>query len=413
MRRLSDIRRDTRGTIAIVAAMTLPCLLMAAGLALDVAIYVGKRASLQSLADASAVAGARELPLANATADHIRIVAVRYAQANVKEKKNIENMLFAVDVQRKEGTVTIDVAENWTPAFAHLFSAGVTPITVSATARVVSSGNICALSLNSKDSKSIQLDVAAHIQAPECAVYANSSNAEAIRLDGGSSITASLICAVGGASGASSAYRPGALTDCPAFSDPLASRPLPVFGGCDYQDYTIKDAVKTLSPGVYCAGLKIGGNAKVTLNPGIYVIKEGKLEVSGSATLTGTNVGFVLTGKTTLFEFTKDSQIHLEGPEDGPMAGILFFEDPTTASEKKSRINSDYASVLLGTFYMPKGTLLIDAEKPVAGGSAYTAIIADRIELTGNPILVLNSDYGSTKVPVPAGLLGGRVVIIK
>ena len=406
------ILRDTHGTIAIVTAMTLPCLLMAAGLALDVAIYVGKKATLQSLADASAVAGARELPLANATADHIRTVAIRHAKANIREKQTIDTIDFVVDVQRKEGTVKVDVEEKWTPAFAHLFSAGVTPIKASATARAVSSGKICALSINAKDAKSIHLDTNAQIMAPDCGVYANSTSSEAIRLDAASSITAGLICAVGGTYGSSGAYKPGALTDCPLFPDPLAGRPIPAFAGCNYNDHVVKGTT-TLSPGVYCKGLKIEGTASVTLNPGTYVIKDGKFEVSGSASVTGKNVGFVLSGTASLFEFNKDTKINLEGPEDGPMASILFFEDPAGASDKKSRITSDNASVLLGTFYMPKGTLLIDAKKPVAGGSAYTAIIANRIELKENPVLVLNSDYEATNVPVPAGLIGGRVVITK
>lgn len=412
MRKLSTMIGDPRGSVAVITALTLPCMLVGAGLALDIAVMIAKKASLQAAADASAVAGARELPLANATSDHIRTVAVRYAETNLGSGNSDIKVEFDVTVEKKEGTVTVEAIESWTPAFAHLFSAGVTPISARATARIISSGKICALSLNPSKGKSIHLDTAARIQASECAVYANSSDSEAIRVDAASSIAASLICAVGGISGSSSAFQPARTTDCPEFSDPLADRPLPAFGGCRYNDHVVKSTA-TLSPGVYCKGLKIEGNAKVTLNPGIYVIKDGKFEVSGDAEVTGINVGFVLTGRDTLFEFTSDTKVHLEGPENGPMAGLLFFEDAAMASGKKSRINSDHADVLLGTFYMPKGTLLIDSKAPVAGASAYTAIIADTIELKKNPTLILNSDYESTKVPVPAGLLGGRVVLAK
>jgi hypothetical protein len=39
----------------------------------------------------------------------------------------------------------------------------------------------------------------------------------------------------------------------------------------------------------------------------------------------------------------------------------------------------------------------------VAAQSAYTVVVADRIDINGAR-LVINSDYGATDVPVPAGI---------
>ncbi|MGL5137706.1 MAG: hypothetical protein ACRC7G_08050, partial [Beijerinckiaceae bacterium] len=159
-----------------------------------------------------------------------------------------------------------------------------------------------------------------------------------------------------------------------------------------------------LKPGVYCKGLKITKDAKVTLDPGVYIIKDGKLVVDHSASMVGVNVGFFLTGGNAQFEFKKDTTISLTAPKDGALAGLLFFEDRTTAKGSKHAIESNNAHTLLGTVYLPQGYLHIDANAPISNKAAYTIIVAARIEMISGPELVLNANYGATDVPVPAGV---------
>ena len=102
----------------------------------------------------------------------------------------------------------------------------------------------------------------------------------------------------------------------------------------------------------------------------------------------------------------------LEGAKLGPMAGLLFFEDISTAGGKKHRINSNNAKRLVGTIYLPLGTLLIDAKSPVASESAYTAIVAKSIEILEAPTLILNTNYGATEVPVPDGIARSSQVVL-
>jgi hypothetical protein len=104
----------------------------------------------------------------------------------------------------------------------------------------------------------------------------------------------------------------------------------------------------------------------------------------------------------------------LTAPKDGSLAGLLFFEDRSATTNGTHSISSDDARVLLGTIYLSRGTLVVDASKPVADQSAYTAIVARTLRLKAGPNLVLNSDYGSTDIPVPAGLknlAGGRIAL--
>ena len=74
-------------------------------------------------------------------------------------------------------------------------------------------------------------------------------------------------------------------------------------------------------------------------------------------------------------------------------------------------ILSSNAREMLGTIYLPKGRLEIATMSPIADQSAYTAIVAKSIRMSGSPTLVLNADYAATDVPVPEGIgpTGGEV----
>ena len=66
--------------------------------------------------------------------------------------------------------------------------------------------------------------------------------------------------------------------------------------------------------------------------PGIYTIKDGPLLVNGTSTLTGENVGIYLKGEGSNLKFDSQTTISLTAPKDGPMVGLLIFDDPTGAS---------------------------------------------------------------------------------
>ena len=72
--------------------------------------------------------------------------------------------------------------------------------------------------------------------------------------------------------------------------------------------------------------------------------------------------------------------------------------------------------MLIGTVYLSQGYLHVDANKPVADQSAYTAIVVRSLKLKAGPNLVLNSNYDATDVPFPPGLknlAGSRIALTK
>lgn len=144
----------------------------------------------------------------------------------------------------------------------------------------------------------------------------------------------------------------------------------------------------------------------MTFAPGEYVIKDGPFIVADTASISGNCVGFYLTGSNARFQFGIDTTISLVAPSNGVMAGLLFHESRDQPTISSHAILSDNARLLLGTIYLPRGDLKIDAKKPVADQSAYTAIVAHTLKLYSGPNLVLNTNYDQTSVPVPDGIKG-------
>jgi hypothetical protein len=273
-------------------------------------------------------------------------------------------------------------------------------------ARVVGRPNICVLGLDPSEGGTISLEQHALVTGQDCAVFSNSSHSNGIKAKNSSTLTARFICSRGGKEGGPGNFSPEPVTDCPSFEDPLAMRPEPAAQSCLETGLIIDGGTRTLQPGTYCGGITVKGGATVTLDPGIYIIKSGPLLVTGGAELRGEYVGFYYTGTGALFNFTQSSTISLSAPKDGMMAGLLMFESRSQSTSAVHRIMSDNARVLLGTIYLPRGVLKIDANNPIADQSAYTAIVARAMRLYGGPHLVLNTNYNLTPIPVPDGIKG-------
>ena len=407
--------RNKSGSIATAFAIALVPLLMAAGIAVDYAFMYREQVFLQSMADAGAIAGAREMSLANATEKQIISAATASAYQNGKKHRGTA---FSVDVgvDLANNQVKISLREEWQPFMAHFIYSAITPIVVTAATR--SAGQkICVIGLDEKSNATVHMRAKARLLANNCGVISNSASSSSIRMDDSANMKASFICSAGGASGKSSAYTPDVVVDCPAYPDPLASRPAPSYGNCDYVDLIIKDKNRTLSPGVYCKGLWIGGRSNVTFKPGIYIIKDSKFRVTDKANIKGENVGFFFTGTKAVLDFEKDTSISLTAPTTGTLAGLLFYEDRNVGGNTH-KITSNDARLLLGTIYLPNSSLLIDADKAVADKSAYTAIIVQKLQLEAGPVLTLNSNYDATDIPLPVGLsdaqgYGSKLVFVK
>ena len=410
--------RSRRGSIAVMMALSAPVMLTIVGVAIDYFMMVHIKGQLQLAADSAAIAGVKELSLSGVTDKQVKAVAESFIYTNLGalSEKDIKEGNLAIDIKiaKEKRTVEVAIKQEWTPFFLQFVNSGVTPIRARAQAKTIGQRLACVLGLSELVPPGVQLWSKASLVADGCDVYSNTKLPLGLVVTDNATLKADLICVSGGyVALGPGAVVPKPLTDCPKFDDPLASRPPPKVTGCDHLAMIIINQKKTLNPGVYCGGLTILGNSKVKLNPGVYIINNGLLKVSGTATMTGENVGFYLSGLLTLMFFDSGTTIDLTAPKDGPLAGILFFEDRKAPPLRIHRIGSNNARNLVGTIYLPLGILFIDANAPVADNSAYTALVVRSLQLSEGPKLVLHSDYQSTSIPVPDGLIGGQAVLIK
>jgi hypothetical protein len=409
-KKLLGFFRSTRGSTALSLAVAAPTMFAAIGVGVDFANFSYKKAQLQAAADASAVASVKELAVAGAKTNTIAIVADQFARAQIQDKSI--KLRVEAEPDSKQASVKVTLTETWIPFFAHFLGADVTPIRVKSTARLAGKTNICILALHDDAAKAFHMNKRAKVEAHGCAVYSNSTHTQGIRLDDSANLKAPLVCAVGGVFGKKASITPEPTMDCPKVVDPLADRLPPKIGPCIADNLVLKSGDHKLKGGTYCGGIKIRGTAKVTFEEGDFVIQDGVFEVSGNATAIAKNSAFYLSGEQSTIRFVDDTTIDFTGAKTGPMAGLLFFEDRTATRGRLHKIKSSNANVLTGTIYLPAGELVVDPNMPVATDSAYTAIIARTIQLTEGPTLVLNSDYSSTNVPVPAGIsLSSQVVL--
>jgi Flp pilus assembly protein TadG len=399
--------RDRRGSVAIILSLSLLPLLAIAGGALEFATMSNLRSQLQAAADAGALRAAGELRLARMGGFDVSPFA-RTAAQNVlmRTVQPLSSVSVSAALIDNNSAVRVNVTGVYVPKLLRAVYSQ--PVTLSAQAVARTNGfPICALALEEKAGAAIYLKENARVTAQFCAVQSNSKSPQGLTGADNSVLTAGMICSAGGKVGKKTNFTPDPLTDCPTVADPLAARSPPSVGGCAHDDEIISGGTVTLMPGVFCGGLKVTNGATVTLSAGEYVIKDGPLVVDGGATFKSDGAGIYLTGANAVFKFATASSISLTAPTSGPLAGILFFEDRAAPLLQIHEILSDNASTLLGTIYLPRGQLNVNANKSIAQASAFTIIVASRMQLFGGPNLVLNSDFNSTSVPAPGGLNPG------
>ncbi len=419
---LHEFRRNRSGGVAMMFGLAAPILFGLAAAAVDFGMFTRDRVELQNLADAAAIAAARELQMAQA--DPVRIKAV--ADAYIHSRQPSVAVQTVVDPSKS--AVTVAAEKNFTPFMGQLIWQGTPVVKVSATAKLNGTLPLCLLALEPKRHAAIHLERNSQVTAPGCMIYSNSKHPSGLQAKDNAVVTAGLICSAGGkVKTAGAKFTPEPQVDCPTMADPLSGRTPPASDTCNHTYTIINGGRRTLQPGVYCKGLWITNGADVSLAPGIYVIKDGPLIVNDGGIFRGTDVALYLKGYFSNLTFATNSTISLSAPKDGPLAGILIFDDPSGTpalsyppyappapvvgnvvesqrAPREHKILSDNARTLLGTIYMPQGRLIIDATKPIADRSAYTVLVVRQLDLHDGPNLILNSDYSATEVPVPKGL---------
>ncbi|MGY6645822.1 MAG: pilus assembly protein TadG-related protein [Salinarimonas sp.] len=420
------LRKDTAGSVAIVAALSLPLLAGVAGLAVDLSRMTMTKASLQSIADHLALSGAREMQLRQ------RDLAALEAYLEARGRDYLDEQGLIADISAvidpREHSVRIVFEGYPETIFIKAFQGERSAVSVEAVAMSVGGEYpLCLVTLDESAQHSMQFSTRTRVNAPGCAFYANSTNHRAVHIQGNSRLEAALVCAAGGiaTTGAftSSAHRE---TDCPPLADPLRSRVLPEPGPCIMDGRNRISDRRILDPGTYCGVIELRPGADIELRPGNYVFA-GALRIFDGARLAGDEVNLHFHGvgpdHDIVLNVGREAHIALSAPRSGSMAGLLLTGQQPGGGHQRYYFGSAHAPVLTGTIYLPDGHFSVGSGVTIADRSPFTIIVARRFTLQQGPELsfegetgiVLNTDYHLSDVPIPPGLgpNGGSIVLTR
>lgn len=413
-RRLIRFLNDRSGAALLLTGFLLTGMVGAVGLAMDVgAWYLAKR-GMRTAVDGAALAAAHELIRPDFTAAKIIAAAEKVAARNDVTPEN--GGTVDVTVSADGQAVTVAIAQPAPTYFAHALMISAPLIQVEAAAGLVpdeSSPNECIIILSPDAKDALQLGGSAKITAPGCGIQVNSTHGRALYVSGSAGVTAGSICVAGGVSGTTGAIQnlsPNPSTGCAAVADPLADTAPPAIRRCDFEEVSLTHGEHTLSPGVYCDGLSIGGSADVTLESGIYTIVGGRLQIKGSATVKGNEVGFYLADEDAEIDIGGNARVEITAPVNGVLEGMVFFADRADPPASHA-ISNKTGHTFRGTVYLPKSELVYKKDGGSLNVSPFVAVIVDQLHLTGSAHLrVDSSDSGA---PAPAGAGSLRVTLLE
>ncbi len=232
--------------------------------------------------------------------------------------------------------VVVDhAAPTW---FMSLFGWDSVDVKSRAVAGAGANGKACVYVLDPDMDGAFQMNSSAKLTAT-CGIIVNSSDAEALRASSSAAVTATYVSITGGYQLAGGSVTPTPVTGVPPAPDPLAYLTPPSKIGCDVVNYSANGVTETISPGVYCKGMKLVSGAHVYLNPGMYVIKGGGIDMQSGSILEGTGVTFFITEDTGfsygVISMQSGTLMKVKAPTTGPYAGILFYQDPDSRNSSE------------------------------------------------------------------------------
>jgi len=392
---LRALWREARGGTAVTFALLAPALAMLACGAMDLASLNADHSAMQDAADATALAMAKQLSVS--TPAGISARAVDFADAQLGQIVTGDSVTVTATVSSDNSSVTVVVAGHRNSFFGNLLPPGGWTIQTQATASTIGVLPLCVLSSGAATNGNVALQSSSLLTASKCLVQSDAN----IAVDPTSSLAAGLAQASGTASGP---ITPAAQTGAPTIADPFASMSItaPLLGLCNPLDLVYDVGVNVLAPGTHCGNITVKQGAVVQLLPGVHYFTGGTLSMQDNSTLTGSNVTLVFNDNAA-FAFTDSSTINLSGSQSGTYAGFVIVT--TRNNTNTFVISSTSARNLEGTIYIPNATLQVTGSgNTVADQSAWTVIVAQGLQLSGSPNLVINANYAASQVPVPGGV---------
>jgi Flp pilus assembly protein TadG len=417
MKTIRSLLRDSSGSTLIAFATTLPMLLAGSGAALMYGFQVMTASDMQAALDSgtlagTAMSGSATAALRIANAGSAYDWNFKTAAGNVETASNFwvqsgGDPTFTANKWEVSGTASAKIRN----PFSFVIGDRWLPVVARSTATKLESDPVCLLALNASADDAIEMRGQPKIAVKDCAAQANSNSDEAISQTSKALMSASMIGSSGGYTG--TGYDPTPMTGTLPLDDPYAEVPFPSSSPCDYNNMEIASKTVTLSPGVYCGGLTVKAGARVHLEPGIYVMKDGPLWLNSDGGLDGQEVTIGFTGAGASIRMDGSAQASLTSPVSGTYMNMQFMQEPGTGGDDLAvSITGNNTLSYDGAMYFPTQDIKLGGGSIITANSPNYAMVADRI-LVQDQSVVTVTHKNSRDLPIAdAGsfMYGARLI---
>jgi len=427
---MKHISRTRRGAVAVLIAVSLTGMLAVMAFALDGGLLQDKRRAVQAAADAAALAASDDMwahygtnngtdPDGTALASALATASADgYNNDSTTNRITVNSPPASGNFAGKAGYAEVIIQYNEPRFFSGIFGSG----TMAVKARSVSGGqpgNVGILMLDPHltivaqigDNVNILNGGGIFINSDATVKGDINEGPYAIYLESTAHITTGGIYTVGPLgreAGSTITYtNGGSLHTCVTpLSDPLASVPEPVVPAGTKQNPTYappKNGTHTfhMSPGIY-GNVTVKSGATVIMDPGIYYVHGGQMNVAAGATVSGDGVMFY-DMPNNYFTLPAGASVTLSPPVDGVYRGISVFEPRDITNE--IHIITDGNITMSGALYAQAGEFDI---RPTLASTVYNfgGYICDQAEWgpPGNVLGTINLNP-STSAPTKRPLL--------
>ena len=410
---------DEQGLAILFWALMLPFILLFFALVADTGLATVEKRELQNAVDAAALAGAQELP----DADAAEAVAERFVEANLGTDPSDLTIAVTTPYDGDPTLIEVTVTGPTVKLLGGDYALG--PETVSARAVARASNNYGAgytfLVLSETACSAFTKSGSSNLIINGGAVMVNSDcnggpNSRAVvRSGAGDVITAANdhFDQGGFKDSGSGEFLPALSTVPTIVPDPLAGLMPPVVteaaasvdsGGGPANPATLlvgEAPLTILRPGVYFGGIKIHLTGDVTMEPGVYVMAGGGFGRSGSGSLTAAGVTIYNTSdpfgdpelegaaviECRVIDIRGSGATNISGPASGAYRDIAFWQDPA-CDEPMSLEGGE--GVTSGVIYLPNAEFQLSG----SGGLGPVQVVSDTVKITGTGDLTIDAvDY--------------------
>ena len=381
--------QSTSGGVLIYAGIGMAVFLGSAGLAVDVGHWYATKRSVQSAADAVALAGALEV--ARGTDDAIMRTM---AKADSAENGYPETAGTEIDINNPPLSGPYAGDPDAVEAIIRQTESGFLSRLIFSDSTIVAARSV-ALGFTSESclfvmdpSMDAALSVAGTADVEmDCGAQVNSDSPTALDQVGSSCLTATAITTTGGAAGSCLNPTPD---HGPPVDDPFEYLSPPAPGGCLETALLEVIVATTLSPGNYCGGIKV--TADTIFLPGDYTVGGEGLHIEGNSVVTGDGVGFYFPPTLTGYDkpgptppvglyIAGTTDVQLSAPTTGAYESMLFYMDPAVDSNIEMWLQGGADMNLEGIIYAIANHLRFAGNSDTNDGWLVT--IVDTIEFKG------------------------------